>query len=68
MDRNEITKGEVIDCLPNCQYKVKLPSGYIIRGYLAGKMKMHKIKVIVGDQVEMITPKVGEIYRIIRRI
>ena len=67
-NKNEKVKGEITECLSNLQYKVLLPNGYIIRGYLSGKMKMNKIRVVIGDKVEMVAPEYGDIYRITRRI
>ena len=60
-------KGKVLDCLPNLQYKVELADGRVVRAYLAGKMKMNKIKVIIGDKVSVEIPETGEIYRLVHR-
>ena len=44
-------QGEVTEMLPNAMFRVTLDSGHEILGILAGKMRMHKIKVLPGDRV-----------------
>jgi translation initiation factor IF-1 len=61
------TTGIVEECLPNVQYKIMLENGKQIRAYLSGKMKMNRIKVMIGDKVELIVPDKGEIYRVVYR-
>lgn len=49
---NEIRlDGEVVDALPATMFKVRLDDGREILAYLAGKMRMHRIKILVGDRV-----------------
>ncbi len=43
--------GEVIELLPAAQFKIKLDSGQDIIGYLSGKMRLNKIKLLPGDRV-----------------
>jgi len=43
--------GVVIDALPDTKFKVKLNDGREIFAYLAGKMRMNYIKVMIGDKV-----------------
>ncbi len=45
--------GEVVEALPNAQFRVKIENGTIILGHLAGKMRMNRITIIPGDRVEM---------------
>lgn len=44
-------EGEVTELLPNAMFRVTLDNGHKILGILAGKMRMHKIKVLPGDHV-----------------
>lgn len=44
-------EGVVIDVLPESRYRVKLGNGVEILAYGSGKMKMHRIKVLMGDRV-----------------
>lgn len=69
MSKNEATvKGMVTELLPNVQCRVELESGEIVRAYLSGKMKLNRIKVLVGDRVEMVMDKTGPNNRIVRRL
>ena len=45
--------GEVIEALPNAQFRVKLENGHEILGLLSGKMRMHYIKILPGDRVKV---------------
>jgi translation initiation factor IF-1 len=45
--------GNVIEALPNASFKVELENGHEVLCSLAGKMRMHYIKVIPGDKVEV---------------
>jgi len=45
--------GEVVKTLPSAQFEVKLDGGKKIRAYLSGKMIIHRINVMVGDQVRV---------------
>jgi translation initiation factor IF-1 len=49
--------GEVTEALGNGKYRVRLESGHEILAHLSGKMRMHYIKIIPGDRVQVaITP------------
>lgn len=43
--------GEVVEALPNAQFRVRLENGHEILGLLSGKMRMHFIKILPGDKV-----------------
>lgn len=42
--------------------------GELVLAYLAGKMRLHRIRVLVGDQVEMVLDPYGGRARIVRRL
>lgn len=44
-------KGTIEEVLPNAQYRVVLESGQEILAHLSGKMRLHHIKVLLGDVV-----------------
>jgi len=44
-------EGEVLDTLPNAMFKVRLENGHEVLGTLAGKMRMHYIRIVPGDRV-----------------
>ena len=43
--------GEVLEALPNAQFRIKLENGHEILGLLSGKMRMYYIKILPGDKV-----------------
>jgi translation initiation factor IF-1 len=47
------TNGQIIEALPDTKFKVKLDDGREILAYLAGKMRLHYIKVMIGDKVSL---------------
>lgn len=67
MKTHDTVTGRVVEALPNTQFRVELSDGRIVRAYLAGKMKMNYIKVIVGDEVRLVLDTQGENNRIVRR-
>ncbi len=58
----------VEEALPNTLFRVSLPTGEVILTYLAGKMRLHRIKVLVGDKVLVILDPYGGKGRITRRL
>ena len=49
--------GVVVEALPNATFRVELENGHIILGHIAGKMRMHYIKILPGDKVKVeLTP------------
>ena len=50
-------QGEVIENLPNATFRVKLENGHIVLGFISGKMRMHYIRILPGDKVQVeLTP------------
>lgn len=43
--------GTVTETLPNAQFRVELDNGHEILAHVSGKMRMHFIKILVGDKV-----------------
>jgi translation initiation factor IF-1 len=43
--------GVITDTLPNATFRVKLDNGVAILAHISGKMRMHYIKILVGDRV-----------------
>jgi len=46
-------QGVVIEALPSLTFKVKLDDDKEIIAKLSGKMRLHHIRVLVGDQVRV---------------
>lgn len=44
-------EGTVLETLPNAMFRVRLDNGHEILGVIAGKMRMHYIKIVPGDRV-----------------
>ena len=70
----ELTVGTVEEVLPDSLFRVRIPAengegeGKLLLAYLAGKMRLHRIRVLVGDQVEMVLDPYGGRARIVRRL
>ena len=45
--------GIVIELLPNAMFKVKLENGHEVLAHISGKMRMHYIKILPGDKVDV---------------
>jgi translation initiation factor IF-1 len=45
------TEGEVLETLPNANFRVKLENGHKVLAHISGKMRMHYIKILPGDRV-----------------
>ncbi len=73
-DIKTTTAGSVEEVLPNSLFRVRLPAkeeggeGELILAYLAGKMRLHRIRVLMGDQVDMVLYPYGGRARIVRRL
>ena len=49
--------GEVVENLPNAMFRVKLENGHVVLGHISGKMRMHYIRILPGDRVQVeLTP------------
>ncbi len=70
----ETTVGTVEEVLPDSLFRVRIPAveeggeGQLVLAYLAGKMRLHRIRVLVGDQVDMVLDPYGGRARIVRRL
>jgi translation initiation factor IF-1 len=60
-------EGVVIEALPNTMFKVLLNDGTETLAFLAGKMRLHRIKVILGDKVSVTLDPYGGKARIFKR-
>jgi translation initiation factor IF-1 len=64
---DEPVTGKVEEVLPNSLFRVRMPSGELLLAYLAGKMRLHRIRVLVGDNVELVLDPYGGRARIVKR-
>lgn len=44
-------EGQVVEALPNGMFRVELENGNVILGYLSGKIRKYRIRVLMGDRV-----------------
>ena len=69
MDKNKNTViGSVIEALPNTFFRVELENGEVVLSYLAGKMRLNRIRVLVGDKVSLELDPYGGKARINKRL
>ncbi len=62
-------QGTVEEALPNTLFRVQLDeTKETLLAYLAGKMRLHRIKVLVGDRVVLQLDPYGGKGRIVRRL
>lgn len=62
-------QGTVEEALPNLMFRVSIPGAdEPVLAYLAGKMRLHRIRVLVGDTVELMPEPYGGKARIVRRL
>jgi translation initiation factor IF-1 len=68
MEEENHAEAVVEEALPNTLFRVRLDSGEESLAYLAGKMRLHRIKVLVGDRVALQLDPYGGRARIVRRL
>lgn len=66
-ERRETSIGTITEALPNAFFRVKIQEKEIL-AYLSGKMRLNRIKVIIGDSVEIVLDPYGGKGRIVRRL
>ena len=44
-------EGKVVEALPNARFRVELENGHRLLAHVAGKMRMHFIRILPGDKV-----------------
>ena len=66
-DEKNIVTAEVLEALPNAMFRVRFQDGTEQVSYLSGKMKLHRIKVLIGDTVHVLLEPYGGKGRIVKR-
>ena len=69
-NKKDISIGAVItEALPNTFFRAKRDdNGEEILTYLSGKMRLHRIRVLIGDKVQVQIDPYGGKGRIVKRI
>ena len=50
-------EGTVSEPLPNAMFRVELDNGHKVLAHISGKMRMHYIRILPGDRVQVeLTP------------
>ncbi len=70
MDKKNIetTLGIVTEALPNTLFRVRLENETEMMAYLAGKMRLNRIRVLIGDKVKIELDPYGGKGRITQRL
>jgi len=63
-----VSVGTITEALPNTLFRVSMGEDKEILAYLSGKMRLNRIRVLVGDRVEVILDPYGGKGRITRRL
>lgn len=66
--QKEKVNGLVIEALPDTTFRVKLEDGKEVLAYLAGRLRINYIKVMIGDKVTLELGPDGLRGRIVRRL
>ncbi len=45
--------GTVREVLPNTTFRVELENGHVVLAHISGKMRMHYIRILPGDRVQV---------------
>jgi translation initiation factor IF-1 len=52
-----VLEGKILESLPNAMFKVALDNGHEVLAHISGKMRMHYIRILPGDKVQVeLTP------------
>jgi translation initiation factor IF-1 len=61
-------EGVVLEALPALTFRVELTTGEKVLAHLAGKMRLHHIRIVPGDRVQIDVTPDNERGRISRRL
>lgn len=67
-NKKETTEGMVTEALPNTFFRLQLKNNETVLAYLSGKMRMHRIRVLVGDTVIAELDPYGGKGKIVKRL
>lgn len=45
--------GVIVEALSNAMFRVELENGHVLIAHISGKMRMHYIKLLLGDKVKL---------------
>ena len=66
-EESGIKRGRVVEALPNAMFRVEYEDGTKGLGMIGGKLKVFKIRILVGDMVEAVIDPYSKKGRITKR-
>jgi translation initiation factor IF-1 len=52
-----VLEGTILESLPNAMFRVELENSHKVLAHISGKMRMHYIRILPGDKVQVeLTP------------
>ena len=48
-----LVEGKVVEALPNAMFRIELENGHLVLAHVSGKMRMHFIRILPGDKVNV---------------
>lgn len=60
--------GIVTEALPDTLFRVRMEDGTELLSFLSGKMRLHRIRVLIGDRVTVEIDPYGGKGRIVKRL
>ncbi len=61
-------EGVVVEAFPNTLFKVRISDETEVLCFLSGKMRLHRIRVLIGDKVSFEVDEYGGKGRIMKRL
>jgi len=46
-------EGNIVEVLPNQMFKVQVVGDHVITAYTGGKLRQHRIRLVLGDRVKV---------------
>jgi translation initiation factor IF-1 len=64
----QMQEGVVVEAFPNTLFKVRISDETEVLCFLSGKMRLHRIRVLIGDKVSFEVDEYGGKGRIMKRL
>lgn len=65
-------RGVVVELLPNSEYRIEVEEGAdkgsIVRCYLSGRLRLHRLRIVIGDRVTFFLPNKSSVGRVLHRL
>lgn len=66
--KEALVMGVITESLPNTLFRVQTEDGKEVLAYLSGKMRIHRIRVLIGDKIALDDNPYGGKLRIVKRL